>query len=378
MEMNNIFNEEELKKLDQLNPGSNLSQDDTGVYPSSDYFYNNNINKAALGVDRNDLDFFELGGDVSLFNQTKVASTYGLNQVQQTITGHSFEMDDTPGNERVLIKHNSGAGIELRPDGSCVVTTKKDKVEIVGDNLKLIVGGNVDIEYQGDVNMKVAGSFNLDCLDYTLTTGKNKNENVGGKEISNVKDGYLKTVVGHSSEYVTEGSVETVLGTKTTFAKTGYQLNSENGISIATNDDIFMTAGDVMNFAADNTTVSGNNMTVMGGTGTIGGSGMLFSGNGAIFEAGVTAPTFHGDLNGTAVTATVAQSQSYADPNGGGGVGSAGSITNTATPTITKPTADNVLTYLTKTAGGIRKVLIDKGNFIKSYIDPRNNNGGLS
>src|SRR6056300_95239 len=164
MEMNNIFNEEELKKLEQINNGSNLSQDDTGVYPSSDYFYNNNINKAALGVDRNDLDFFELGGDVSLFNQTKVASTYGLNQVQQTITGHSFEMDDTPGNERVLIKHNSGAGIELRPDGSCVVTTKKDKVEIVGDNLKLIVGGNVDIEYQGDVNMKVAGSFNLDCL----------------------------------------------------------------------------------------------------------------------------------------------------------------------------------------------------------------------
>tara|TARA_R110000822_G_scaffold101565_1_gene227730 strand:- start:12955 stop:14085 length:1131 start_codon:yes stop_codon:yes gene_type:complete len=376
--MNDVFYEEELDGLVGTNSSSNLSQDDTGVYPASNYFYNTNINKAALGVERNDLDFFELVGDIRLVNQTKVPSTYGLNQVQQTITGHSFEMDDTPGNERVLIKHNSGAGIELRPDGSCVITTKRDKVEVVGENLKLIVGGNVDIEYQGDVNMKVAGSFNLNCLDYTLTTGNNKNETVGGKETSNVKAGYLKTVVGHSSEYVTEGSVETILGTKTTFAKTGYQLNSENGISIATNDDLFMTAGDIMNLAADNTTVSGNNMTVMGGAGTIGGSGMLFSGNGAVFEAGVTAPTFHGDLDGTATTATVAQSQSYADPNGGGGVGSAGSITNTATPTITKPTADNVLTYLTKTAGGIRKVLIDKGNFIKRYIDPGENNGGLS
>tara|TARA_R110000782_G_scaffold167998_2_gene260102 strand:- start:213 stop:1343 length:1131 start_codon:yes stop_codon:yes gene_type:complete len=376
--MNDVFYEEELDGLVGTNSSSNLSQDDTGSYPTSNYFYNTNINKAALGIERNDLDFFELAGDIRLVNQTKVPSTYGLNQVQQTITGHSFEMDDTPGNERVLIKHNSGAGIELRSDGSCVVTTKRDKVEVVGENLKLIVGGNVDIEYQGDVNMKVAGSFNLDCLDYTLTTGNNKNETVGGKETSNVKAGYLKTVVGHSSEYVTEGSVETILGTKTTFAKTGYQLNSENGISIATNDDLFMTAGDTMNLAADNTTVSGNNMTVMGGVGTIGGSGMLFSGNGAVFEAGVTAPTFHGDLDGTATTATVAQSQSYADPNGGGGVGSAGSITNTATPTITKPTADNVLTYLTKTAGGIRKVLIDKGNFIKRYINPGEDNGGLS
>lgn len=376
--MNDVFYEEELDGLVGTNSSSNLSQDDTGSYPTSNYFYNTNINKAALGIERNDLDFFELAGDIRLVNQTKVPSTYGLNQVQQTITGHSFEMDDTPGNERVLIKHNSGAGIELRSDGSCVVTTKRDKVEVVGENLKLIVGGNVDIEYQGDVNMKVAGSFNLDCLDYTLTTGNNKNETVGGKETSNVKAGYLKTVVGHSSEYVTEGSVETILGTKTTFAKTGYQLNSENGISIATNDDLFMTAGDTMNLAADNTTVSGNNMTVMGGVGTIGGSGMLFSGNGAVFEAGVTAPTFHGDLDGTATTATVAQSQSYADPNGGGGVGSAGSITNTATPVITKPTADNVLTYLTKTAGGIRKVLIDKGNFIKRYINPGEDNGGLS
>tara|TARA_R110000796_G_scaffold32561_1_gene85205 strand:+ start:993 stop:2123 length:1131 start_codon:yes stop_codon:yes gene_type:complete len=376
--MNDVFYEEELDGLVGTNSSSNLSQDDTGSYPTSNYFYNTNINKAALGIERNDLDFFELAGDIRLVNQTKVPSTYGLNQVQQTITGHSFEMDDTPGNERVLIKHNSGAGIELRSDGSCVVTTKRDKVEVVGENLKLIVGGNVDIEYQGDVNMKVAGSFNLDCLDYTLTTGNNKNETVGGKETSNVKAGYLKTVVGHSSEYVTEGSVETILGTKTTFAKTGYQLNSENGISIATNDDLFMTAGDIMNLAADNTTVSGNNMTVMGGVGTIGGSGMLFSGNGAVFEAGVTAPTFHGDLDGTATTATVAQSQSYADPNGGGGVGSAGSITNTATPVITKPTADNVLTYLTKTAGGIRKVLIDKGNFIKRYINPGEDNGGLS
>ncbi len=370
----NDFDQEELNNLEGVNTGSNLSQDDTGVYPKSSYFYNTNINKAALGLERNDLDFFELSGSVPVSIDNKIPSSYGYNQVQQTITGHSIEMDDTPGNERILIKHNTGAGIELKPDGSCIISTKQDKVEVIGGNLKIIVAGDVDIEYQGNVNMSVAGSFNLDCLEYNLTTGQNKTETIGGKEVSNVKDNYLKTVVGHSSEFVTEGSVETILGTKTVFAKSGYQLNSENGISVATNDDLFMTAGDVMNFAADNTTVSANNMTVMGGTGTIGGSGMLFNGNGAIFEAGVTAPTFHGDLDGTATTSTVTQSQTYAST----ATGSAGSITNTATPTIVKPTAANVLTYLTKTAGGIRKILIDRGDYIKKFIDPREDNGGLS
>lgn len=350
-----------------------LAQDDTGAFPNVEYFYNTNINKAALGTERNDLEFFQRGDNIDLPNETKIPSTYGLNQVQQTITGHSIEMDDTPGNERILIKHNTGAGIELKPNGSCVISTKQNKIEVVGGDLKIIVAGDVQVEYQGDVNMSVAGSFNLDCLEYNLTTGQNKTETIGGKEVSNVKDNYLKTVVGHSSEFVTEGSVETILGTKTVFAKSGYQLNSENGISVATNDDLFMTAGDIMNLAADNTTVSGNNMTVMGGTGTIGGSGMLFSGSGAEFEAGVTAPTFHGDLDGTATTSTVTQSQSYAENQ----QGTAGSITNTATPTIVKPTAAKVLTYLTKTAGGIRKVLIDKGNYIKKYIDPTDDYGGL-
>ena len=40
-------------------------------------------------------------------------------------------------------------------------------------------------------------------------------------------------------------------------------------------------------------------MTVQGGSGTIGGTGMLLSAKGAVFEEGVTAPTFHGDLDGT-------------------------------------------------------------------------------
>tara|TARA_E500000318_G_scaffold111881_1_gene132342 strand:+ start:83 stop:1183 length:1101 start_codon:yes stop_codon:yes gene_type:complete len=349
---------------------TNLAQDDTGAFPNVEYFYNTNINKAALGTERNDLEFFQKGDNIDLPSETKISSTYGLNQVQQTITGHSIEMDDTPGNERILIKHNTGAGIELKPNGSCVISTKQNKIEVVGGDLKIIVAGDVQVEYQGDVNMSVAGSFNLDCLEYNLTTGQNKTETIGGKEISNVKDNYLKTVVGHSSKFVTEGSVETILGTKTVFAKSGYQLNSENGISVATNDDLFMTAGDVMNFAADNTTVSGNNMTVMGGTGTIGGSGMLFSGSGAAFEAGVTAPTFHGDLDGNASNT---YAQAYASTATAGG----GSITNTATPTIVKPTAAKVLTYLTKTAGGIRKVLIDKGNYIKKYIDPTDDYGGL-
>ena len=151
--------------------------------------------------------------------------------------------------------------------------------------------------------------------------------------------------------------------------KKDYTMNTEGNVNMPTKGNFFATSSDIMNLASNNLTLSANNMTVQGGSGTIGGTGMLLSAKGAVFEEGVTAPTFHGDLDGTATTAETANSQSYADPNGGGGVGSAGSITNTPTPTIVKPTAATTETFLTKSAGGIKAVTIDHKDGIKNYID---------
>ena len=154
---------------------------------------------------------------------------------------------------------------------------------------------------------------------------------------------------------------------------TDYNINGN--VNLFSSGKMNVTAEDYINIASDNVTASGNQMTIQGGSGVIGGTAMDFVGNGAIFDQGITAPTFHGDLNGVAETSRSTRSQPYAE-NAQGLAGA--TITNTATPSITTPTSTQVLTYLLKAAGGIRKVIIDKGDYIKNFIDKSSDYSGVS
>lgn len=348
---------------------SNLPQDDTGQHPRPDYMYRSSLNQGYTGEKRNSLSFATFDENIDLSATEGVTPEYGLNRITETLTGHTFEMDDTPGNERILIKHNSGAGIELCTDGSICISALNNRVECTGGDQTVIIIGNGNIHYKGNLDFKVDGEFNIDCLDFNLNVKNDKNETVGGDEVKANYGGITQTVKGSVSSFVTENVASTVLGSSYNSVKKDYTMNTEGNVNMPTKGNFFATSSDIMNLASNNLTLSANDMTVQGGSGTIGGTGMLLSAKGAVFEEGVTAPTFHGDLDGTATTAETANSQSYADPNGGGGVGSAGSITNTATPTIVKPTAATTETFLTKSAGGIRAVTIDHKDGIKNYID---------
>ena len=348
---------------------SNLPQDDTGQHPRPDYMYRSSLNQGYTGEKRNSLLFPTFDEDIDLSVTEGVTPEYGLNRITETLTGHTFEMDDTPGNERILIKHNSGAGIELCTDGSISISALNNRIECTGGDQTVIIIGNGNIHYKGNLDFKVDGEFNIDCLDFNLNVKNDKNETVGGDEVKANYGGITQTVKGSVSNFVTENVASTVLGSSYNSVKKDYTMNTEGNVNMPTKGNFFATSADIMNLASNNLTLSANNMTVQGGAGTIGGTGMLLSAKGAVFEEGVTAPTFHGDLDGTATTAETANSQSYADPNGGGGVGTAGSITNTATPTIAKPTAATTETFLTKSAGGIKAVTIDHKDGIKNYID---------
>lgn len=348
---------------------SNLPQDDTGQHPRPDYMYRSSLNQGYTGEKRNSLLFPTFDEDIDLSATEGVTPEYGLNRITETLTGHTFEMDDTPGNERILIKHNSGAGIELCTDGSISISALNNRIECTGGDQTVIIIGNGNIHYKGNLDFKVDGEFNIDCLDFNLNVKNDKNETVGGDEVKANYGGITQTVKGSVSSFVTENVASTVLGSSYNSVKKDYTMNTEGNVNMPTKGNFFATSADIMNLASDNLTLSANNMTVQGGSGTIGGTGMLLSAKGAVFEEGVTAPTFHGDLDGTATTAETANSQSYADPDAGGGVGSAGQINNVVTPTIVKPTAATTETFLTKSAGGIKVVTIDHKDGIKNYID---------
>jgi len=161
--------EEDLKNRGTSN-SKNKPEDPSGQYPSTPYFYSQNIAKQARGVSRNDLEFFSHWPDIELNTGDKVPSEYPLNQVLNTDKGHAWEIDDTDGNERILIKHAEGSGVELKPDGSIVISSKTNKVEVCGGDNNVIVEGDAQLVYKGNLSIKVVGEFNVDCLDYNLTS----------------------------------------------------------------------------------------------------------------------------------------------------------------------------------------------------------------
>ena len=342
---------------------ASAAEDPTGQFPRPEYYNKENTNTQALGEIKNSLKWAASSEGIAQVDAVEtVSSIYPYNQVARSITGHIYEVDDTPGNERVLIKHADGAGIELGVDGSVSISALGNKIECTGGDQHITIVGDAKLEYQGNVDMKVTGEFNLDCNEFNVNVKNNKTETIGGAETKQVFKGVTNSIVGNVANFVTEQVTDTVLGGHQYNIKgnTDYKIN--RNVKLFSSGKMNVTAEDYINIASDNVTASGNQMTIQGGSGVIGGTAMDFVGNGAIFDQGITAPTFHGDLNGKAATTI---KQEYAQSATAGGT----AITNTATPTIKTPTSTLVLTYLQKAAGGIRKVKIDLENHLKDFMD---------
>lgn len=377
----NDFTEEQLKNLSGQAPNTK-PEDPTGKYPTNSYIRKENTNTAARGETRNALKWAGFSEGVEYIqNQEHVGSIYPYNQVSESITGHVWEVDDTPGNERILIKHADGAGIELGVDGSVSISALNNRIEVTGGNQYITIVGDAQLNYQGNLDMKVTGEFNVECNEFNLDIKNNKNETIGGAEKKEVYKGVTTSVVGNVANFVTQNQTDTILGGHQYNVKGDVTHNVNGNIGSFASGNINITSEDYINIASDNVTMSAQDLTVQGGSGTIGGTSVNYVGNGAIFDEGVTAPTFHGDLDGRAneaITSGITRSQSYGDYHGDTGSNPGWSITNTATPTIVLPTATNVLTYLQKAAGGIRKVKIDIGNYLKNFIDKAERYSGVS
>ena len=96
------------------------------------------------------------------------APQYPYNKVRLTESGHIVEFDDTPGAERINIKHRTGSFIELRPDTS-MRTRSKERfdamtqwiVTVTGD-ATVNVGGNMATAVQGNMTSSVGGNSYID------------------------------------------------------------------------------------------------------------------------------------------------------------------------------------------------------------------------
>lgn len=330
--------------------------DASGQYPAREYFYDNSINKSATGekVNRLSIGGGDIGVDLDLPEQEP--SVYPFNQVQETPSGHSFEMDDTPGGERVLIKHRTGAGIELRADGSVLISTRRQRIEVVGGDSKVIVEGEGDLVYKGNVDLRVDGDFNVSVGgNYNLDVAGDKVEDIKGRHTKTVNLDQNHTVRGNRGSQVIGQSVDTVLADRYIVTKGNNDILTEGNTELLSGGNLITTAVNEWVAAATTANVTARTVSMIGHKGTFGGPqhdyyGKTYGG----LPGGVTnLSTFYGTLVGRAteaIHADYAITSSFSS-FAKGALASVRSIKSAATggspPTISLPTPKmGIMPYL--------------------------------
>ena len=171
-----------------------------------------------------------------------------------TPSGHEFTFYDTPGNERLLIKHATGSHIEFKSDGAVFVKSVKDvhtHTSILGEqNGKAEGADNTTSRHDRDYTWEVGGRLRIKCneLDFEIaSTGKiisgtdliMQGNNIIEKATEQIslegeKSIYLdakemrERVVSHRSEMGTEEDNE---------SKGGMNIMKVHGNTIIQNDD---------------------------------------------------------------------------------------------------------------------------------------------
>ena len=333
------------------------------------------------------------GADVPVDTAQGNAANNTTCYTHTTPAGHTVEYNDTPGSERIMIRHKNGDGINIGPDGSIIISSKRriDKanedyfLEVKNGNLKF--EGNLTIDVTGDFNVNVGGEYNVNSTK--------KTEVVNGPYKRTITGDDIKTVDGNQTNLVTGGGAHQYLEGLSTVVKGDSRYIVEGAHTQAVSKVLTMTAEQEVVLTSPEANIAASNLSVFGDTGTIGGENIIayvknIYGVSGDFSARFKAPVFEGDLDGNALTATTAGTslhQSYPD-------GSA--APSTYTPSVgndpeypvddteiddtatAKPTSTLLTDYITKSDKGVLIVKVDPDDIQKNNIDLSKKTSGVT
>lgn len=116
-----------------------------------------------------------------------VNPTYPNNKVFSSSSGHSLEMDDTPGFERVAVHHRSGSRVEWVQDGSVVEVVRANRYTVVIKDDNIIIEGNANVTVLGDARMYVKGDQIVEVDgDQIVTVHGDRKTYIGGEDMTEV------------------------------------------------------------------------------------------------------------------------------------------------------------------------------------------------
>ena len=170
-----------------------------------------------------------------------VQPVYPHNHVKKSESGHTHEVDDTAGFERIATTHTSGSSNEILADGSTItvvrgkgyrVVFEDDNVYIKGacnltidGDTRTLIRGNYHLEVEGDYTQNIHGSKKTHCLASLTEIEQNCATNIGENELINIGKSRTDTVgenitlkVGNDSTTLTGGTTSITAGGSLNFS----------------------------------------------------------------------------------------------------------------------------------------------------------------
>jgi hypothetical protein len=291
--------------------------DPTGEYPRRNNWFTSSVSSAARGVSINDLwgggSTFGINFDLPYSSP----SIFPFNQANTTPSGHSFEIDDTPGNERVLIKHHTGAGVELKQDGSVLVASRSHQVQVVGADHELVVSGQGNLVYDGNLNLIVNGDYNIEVGGtMSVNVGGNFNHSTHGSYTTETGDIYSTIVRGNKDTKVWGDTFDFYCGEVKVVGKKDIRTIAKKDLISNAGRHVRSTAEEAVSLVSgEQTILTSKDMVIAAPTGKIGGEKMHYTGilyTGPDDDNGSNT-VFQGNLVGRALEAWTSKFSKYAE-----------------------------------------------------------------
>jgi hypothetical protein len=119
---------------------------------------------------------------------------YPYNQVVETESGHSLELDDTPKFERVQLSHRVGSTLEFLPSGSVKTKSFNNRYDITMGNHKVYVNGKKEETIQSDCLIRINGKLVIEADGVEIISSgdmnlKGRNVNITSYQDVNIHAG---------------------------------------------------------------------------------------------------------------------------------------------------------------------------------------------
>lgn len=127
-------------------------------------------------------------------DQSSYDAKYPFNKTFETLSGHQVQFDDTPGAERLFIRHASGTYMEISADGKVINYTVGDSKSYNKAGVTFTVDENGDVKMSGHQRLLVGGGAEIEVSgDCGVFAGGDLAAAVMGKANIRAKQAYLGT-----------------------------------------------------------------------------------------------------------------------------------------------------------------------------------------